>query len=254
MLKEITFKYDYTDIMRALRPFSSRPVTEEEWKNLSPRYISYYEKNSKISYPYTKLNSKKSTNNLNQKKSDDNQNDNYSPDEIICMINPDADIPVKIYVYTGIRRGSDIILDSIVLRAFDSKSDFNHPINEVTLSNNAKTHILERLQKNIFKLIKEIKKDIKQCPEEGCDGLIVEKYSTKTQSTFWACNRYPKCEYIDKEKSKKENNGVKPGPYDKICPECGKKMLKRIAKKGIVIGQEFWGCSAYPTCKHTENI
>lgn len=35
----------------------------------------------------------------------------------------------------------------------------------------------------------------------------------------------------------------------KICPRCGQFMMKRQGKFG-----EFWGCSGYPGCRHTENI
>lgn len=33
------------------------------------------------------------------------------------------------------------------------------------------------------------------------------------------------------------------------CPICGKPMLRRMQKKGARQGREFWGCSAYPSCK-----
>ncbi|MDX1607792.1 MAG: type I DNA topoisomerase [Candidatus Spechtbacterales bacterium] len=36
---------------------------------------------------------------------------------------------------------------------------------------------------------------------------------------------------------------------DKTCPECGKKMLKRMGRYGW-----FYACSGFPECKHTENI
>lgn len=35
----------------------------------------------------------------------------------------------------------------------------------------------------------------------------------------------------------------------KICPDCGQQMKKRNGRYG-----EFWGCTGYPVCKHTENI
>jgi four helix bundle suffix protein len=35
------------------------------------------------------------------------------------------------------------------------------------------------------------------------------------------------------------------------CPQCGKPMHQRTAKKGPRSGQAFWGCSAYPNCKGT---
>ena len=38
------------------------------------------------------------------------------------------------------------------------------------------------------------------------------------------------------------------------CPVCGKPMIRRVAKKGINSGREFWSCSAYPQCNGTRNI
>lgn len=38
------------------------------------------------------------------------------------------------------------------------------------------------------------------------------------------------------------------------CPVCGKPMLRRMAKKGINSGREFWSCSAYPNCRGTRKI
>ena len=38
------------------------------------------------------------------------------------------------------------------------------------------------------------------------------------------------------------------------CPICGKTMIKRVAKKGIRSGKEFWSCSDYPNCNGTRNI
>ena len=38
------------------------------------------------------------------------------------------------------------------------------------------------------------------------------------------------------------------------CPVCGKTMIKRVAKKGINSGKEFWSCSNYPDCNGTRNI
>ena len=38
------------------------------------------------------------------------------------------------------------------------------------------------------------------------------------------------------------------------CPQCGKPMIKRIAKKGMNSGKEFWSCSGYPQCNGTRNL
>jgi restriction system protein len=33
------------------------------------------------------------------------------------------------------------------------------------------------------------------------------------------------------------------------CPQCGKVMVLRTARRGANAGNQFWGCSAYPGCK-----
>jgi four helix bundle suffix protein len=38
------------------------------------------------------------------------------------------------------------------------------------------------------------------------------------------------------------------------CPLCGKPMIKRMAKKGINSGKEFWSCSDYPQCNGTRSL
>lgn len=35
------------------------------------------------------------------------------------------------------------------------------------------------------------------------------------------------------------------------CPKCGSLMALRTAKSGKTPGSQFWGCTAYPTCKGT---
>jgi len=40
----------------------------------------------------------------------------------------------------------------------------------------------------------------------------------------------------------------------KICPKCSSAMVKKTAKKGKNIGNEFWACSAFPKCRHIEAI
>lgn len=34
-----------------------------------------------------------------------------------------------------------------------------------------------------------------------------------------------------------------------VCPDCGSLMVLRTAHKGAHEGEQFWGCSKYPTCK-----
>jgi len=33
------------------------------------------------------------------------------------------------------------------------------------------------------------------------------------------------------------------------CPQCGRPMALRTARKGKATGKQFWGCSGYPECK-----
>ena len=38
------------------------------------------------------------------------------------------------------------------------------------------------------------------------------------------------------------------------CPKCGKPMLRRMQRKGLHQGREFWGCSDYPNCNGIRHI
>lgn len=44
----------------------------------------------------------------------------------------------------------------------------------------------------------------------------------------------------------KQETATAPTPS---CPKCGSAMVKRTAKKGQNAGEEFWGCSTFPTCR-----
>jgi hypothetical protein len=37
----------------------------------------------------------------------------------------------------------------------------------------------------------------------------------------------------------------------KFCPKCESEMLLRTATKGLGAGKQFWGCSAFPSCRFT---
>jgi restriction system protein len=38
------------------------------------------------------------------------------------------------------------------------------------------------------------------------------------------------------------------------CPQCGKALIVRQAKRGPQAGGRFWGCAGYPACRYTESI
>lgn len=50
-----------------------------------------------------------------------------------------------------------------------------------------------------------------------------------------------------------EISDVKQG-HKKSCPKCASEMKLRVAKKGNSVGNEFWGCSAFPKCRHMEQM
>jgi hypothetical protein len=40
---------------------------------------------------------------------------------------------------------------------------------------------------------------------------------------------------------------------EKLCPKCSAVMVMKLAKKGSNTGNEFWACSEFPKCRHTES-
>jgi DNA topoisomerase-1 len=60
------------------------------------------------------------------------------------------------------------------------------------------------------------------CPQEGCDGLIVERKSHKGR-TFYGCSNYPNCTYALWDK-----------PIPEKCPQCGFPFLVEKHGKGGV--------------------
>ena len=38
------------------------------------------------------------------------------------------------------------------------------------------------------------------------------------------------------------------------CPKCGAIMVLQTAQRGKYRGQQFWGCSDFPSCKKIVNI
>lgn len=41
---------------------------------------------------------------------------------------------------------------------------------------------------------------------------------------------------------------------NKICPKCSSNLIKKMATKGKNAGNEFWACSSFPQCRHSESI
>lgn len=41
---------------------------------------------------------------------------------------------------------------------------------------------------------------------------------------------------------------------ERQCPKCGSALLIRTVKSGPKMGQQFWGCSAFPKCRVMQNL
>jgi DNA topoisomerase-1 len=59
-----------------------------------------------------------------------------------------------------------------------------------------------------------------RCPQEGCDGVMVERRTRKGR-TFYSCTNYPKCTYASWDK-----------PIPEKCPQCGFPFLVEKQGKG----------------------
>lgn len=81
------------------------------------------------------------------------------------------------------------------------------------------------------------KKTGEKCPECGHD--LVERNGR--YGKFIACENYPECKYIKKEKVEPEFTGEN-------CPKCGSPMVFKTGRFG-----KFEACSNYPECKHIKN-
>jgi len=87
----------------------------------------------------------------------------------------------------------------------------------------------------------EIKIRKEEVTEEVCDKCgkqMVIRWGRNGK--FLSCSAYPDCK------------NAKPIPTGKKCPleRCGGDLVQKRAKKGFF----FYGCSNYPTCKHTASI
>ena len=82
-------------------------------------------------------------------------------------------------------------------------------------------------------------------------GDLAEHYGISTEGAHRAladCRMNQQVfELLAKELQRNGTSGRKPDV--KMCAVCGLPMKKRTGRYG-----EFWGCSGYPNCRHTENI
>jgi DNA topoisomerase-1 len=78
---------------------------------------------------------------------------------------------------------------------------------------------------------KFIKKTGVKCPQDGCEGELIEKKS-RYGKVFFGCNQYPKCSFA-----------LWNEPAGEACPECKSMLVKKYLKKGNKIACSNKECS-----------
>jgi len=98
-----------------------------------------------------------------------------------------------------------------------------------------------------------------ECPKCKA-GVLVPRQSKF--GFFLGCSKFPTCDYnqkitVDVSEMVDENGNLKPQEKNKQdlvgrdCPDCSQPLVYRVSKKRR---SKFIGCSAFPKCKHIENI
>ena len=100
---------------------------------------------------------------------------------------------------------------------------------------------------------------------EKCGSPMVVKRGPR--GPFLGCSAYPKCRSTKPMPGDRKAKGAgkssggakgaagsprarpKPVTTDRECPDCGAALVIRSGRRG-----KFLGCSAYPKCRHTENL
>jgi restriction system protein len=59
---------------------------------------------------------------------------------------------------------------------------------------------------------------------------------------------------IGSVQSKSATTAPAKSPAGRACPLCGRDMVLRQAKRGVNAGGQFYGCSGFPECRHTEAV
>jgi DNA topoisomerase-1 len=89
-----------------------------------------------------------------------------------------------------------------------------------------------------------------------CGGAMVMRQAQRGRgrgSVFWGCSNYPSCKGIISIDASGAAQEPKVDPALAAaappCPNCGKPMTVRTARKGPNAGKPFFGCTGYPKCK-----
>ena len=83
-----------------------------------------------------------------------------------------------------------------------------------------------------------------------CDRLIsmLNKQLENNLQTFTEEGGFTEALTAERLQHRAEQAAAEDAP---LCPNCGKPMVKRLAKKGVNSGKPFWSCPSYPDCTGT---
>ena len=121
---------------------------------------------------------------------------------------------------------------------------------------NPKTVINDRFAK------KEVKEQVIRCDQliAYLKNLKSDNKSNKKEmrefgEKIFSMNVDNRKDYIEKfnkivEEIKNNQLQADSNSGDLICPRCGNKLVLRTAKKGPNIGNQFYGCTAFPKCRY----
>lgn len=98
---------------------------------------------------------------------------------------------------------------------------------------------------------------------EGAHGGIVVTAGTFTPEAMRFAEGIP-MQLVDGDRLETMIGGALPGPDtetpaaaaetdSRVCPRCGSALVLRSARRGPKAGSSFYGCSAYPKCRFTQD-
>lgn len=134
-----------------------------------------------------------------------------------------------------------------------SRTSLDRPMYKDDVQHNSSTHILAQKHKFDKWLKSGDSVIVANCILILCNRLIMMlgKQIENQLATFRDEGGFTEALTAERIAAKAEKSIASGAPE---CPACGKPMIKRIARKGINSGKEFWSCSGYPECNGTRRI
>lgn len=125
-------------------------------------------------------------------------------------------------------------LHSVVM--FWGESTFKTPMPENVLDKGYSRYIKSKTE------VLFSDEEVEELVEAIKTGKLPRTWATRKQHIASLKERHSKPEPLQMQHTEAE-------AATPICPLCSKPMVKRSAKRGANAGNEFWGCSGYPSCK-----